>query len=1128
MDDIKKRMNINFSYPEQNDPDIQYHIYKKREFYGHKMKTRPKTSKYEDVKEYRDNVCGRSRELLEHQQLLSNFINPNTPNKGCLVFHGTGTGKTCASIAVAEKFKEQVLKYGIKIYVLVSGPLNKKSWKDEFLRCTGETYRKYIDKNIYISKEELEKLDKEALTHVMQYYRLMSYKSFVKKVLGERIVEKVVEDDETIKTIYRKTEEGDYERDTSVDRIYNLNNTLLIVDEAHNLTGNARGEAVKYIIDHSVNLKILLLTATPMKNLADDIIELINLLRPNDDPIERDRVFNSYKNYEMDFKDGGLEYLREKVRGYVSHLRGADPLVFAKRIDKGIKPPYLLFTKLTLCKMLPFQQKLYDQTIKNIDDTLDRRSEAVANFVFPGLSQDKKELVGYSGREGIHIVKNQLKQYGDQINKKLSILLGIPENRELIYLTDDGKTITGNYLKLEYLQNFSTKFHKAFHNFQKLVWGKKGPGTVFVYSNLVKVGIEVVQQIMLMNGYLEYQENYNSYQINSDTICYFCGLSKEKHHGVMTLKTKKEVKTIPDHTFKPATFVTVTGKSSEEVEEILPEEKINVLTNVFNIIENHDGKNIKFVLGSKIMSESITLENVSEVDILDVAFHLGGVDQVIGRAIRHCKHYGIMSQSNPYPTVNVYKYAIASGTNEISTEENLYKKAELKHMLIKKVERLMKEEAIDCPLNITGNMFPEEVEQYKDCGKEGQTFCPGSCDYTQCNYKCGNKRLNDEFYDEENQTYKKLDKDKLDFSTFIKGYARNEIDFAKKKIKEMFLFNYVYTLKNIIEYIKNFYIDDKKELFDSFYVYKALDELVPITENDFNNFKDTIIDKYNRQGFLIYVNQFYIFQPFDQHENVPMYYRTSFDKNISQQISLHDYIKDTTQYKKFKISKGITDETTDLTESTEVYNFNDVIEYYDNRKEYTYVGIIDKEQSQKKSKHSDELIDVFKIREKRSKILDKKRGTGIPSLKGAVCETSKNKEYLEKIAKTLGISFTKNELRHSICEVIKDKLLFLEKYGTDLNKNKMTYIIIPKNHPKYPFPYNLEDRTHYIVDEIKQNIKIDLDIKVKQEKHKEKELKGLHYYVITIKNTKTLKDFQSLLINLGAQLEGDHWLITVK
>ena len=111
----------------------------------------------------------------------------------------------------------------------------------------------------------------------------------------------------------------------------------------------------------------------------------------------------------------------------------------------------------------------------------------------------------------------------------------------------------------------------------------------------------------------------------------------------------------------------------------------------------------------------------------------------------------------------------------------------------------------------------------------------------------------------------------MDYSTFTHTLARNEIEYAKKRIKELYLKKYEYSLKGIINYVRNSYDEEKRDLFDEFFVYKALDELIPITENDFISFKDTIIDKYNRQGYLIYVGNNYIFQPLDQNEDVPMY-----------------------------------------------------------------------------------------------------------------------------------------------------------------------------------------------------------------------------------------------------------------
>ncbi len=255
-----------YGYPKYSDENFQSQIYRKREFYYYKIPERPNLENYKEIEDFRRKICVPSGQLLEHQALLSNFINPDTPYKGLLVFHGTGTGKTCAAIAVAEKFKQQVKRYGTQIYILVPGPLLKESWREHFIKCTGDTYLRENENLIYMNEEEKEKIKKQAIQNASQYYKVMSYRSFYRRVLGEKIIEKKVIEGNKIKVSYKKTDEGDYERDVSMDRLHNLNNSLIIVDEAHNLTGNAYGEALMKIIKNSINLKILLLTATPMKN----------------------------------------------------------------------------------------------------------------------------------------------------------------------------------------------------------------------------------------------------------------------------------------------------------------------------------------------------------------------------------------------------------------------------------------------------------------------------------------------------------------------------------------------------------------------------------------------------------------------------------------------------------------------------------------------------------------------------------------------------------------------------------------------------------------------------------------------------------------------------------------------
>ena len=1111
--ELKKLMLQDFSYPLQDDPHMQDIMYKKKEFNSYKIPDRPKMKKYEDIEDYRYNICGRNFTLSEHQQMLANFINPDTPYKGLLIMHGLGTGKTATAINIAEKFKDQVMKYGTKIYVLVSGPNLKENWKNEIIKSTGNTYLKYVDENIYLSEQEKTTNKKDAVIKAMQFYRLISYRGFYKKVLGEKIVDFTVEKNNKKHVTYRKTEEGEFERETSTDRIFNLNNTLLIVDEAHNLTGNMYGDAVKEIIKNSTNLKILLLSATPMKNLAHDLIYLVNLLRPINDQIDRDMIFTSDKNYDMAIKSDGIKYLRKMIRGYISFLRGGDPLIFAKRVDYGIIPKSLKFTKVIPCYMSPFQKKLYDKVVKNIDDALDRSSEAVSNFVFPCLNDNKTELEGCFGKDGINTLRNQVKSYDKLLNTKLSQLLKIQNNNsELVTLDRDNKTILGKFLDISYIKHFSTKFYTALKNINKLVYGKRNPRTAFIYSNLVKVGIDLFKAVLIQNGYIEYSDKL---QIQENTKCYFCGRPYSEHNKKISIKTKKHgTIDVPEHTYRPATFIVVTGKSNEDEDELLPEEAQQNINNVFNNLNNLDGKYIKFILGSKVISEGVSMNNVSEVHILDVYFNFGRVDQVVGRAIRRCSHYNIMSKDNPYPEVHVYKYAIMLETGEPSTEELLYQKAEQKHLLIKKVERVMKEEAIDCALNGAGNVFHEDLEMYKNCGKEGQPLCPAMCDYMNCDYKCSDPKLNKEFYDAQTDSYRNVKQTEIDKTTFSHKFAIDEINFCKRKIKELYLFNYVYTLESILNHIKSFYSENKKDMFDKYYVYKALDELIPISENDFNNYTDVFVDKYGREGYIIYVDNFYIFQPFDQPKDVPMYYRKTYDKYITNNISLYEFLKYSEKITKYNANEFV--------EETEEhgYDFDSVYEYYSDRPEYDIVGIIDKESNRKKNKSFDELSDVFKIREKRV-ASDKRRATGVQTLTGSVCHNSKTKQYLKNVLKKFKID-KKYHSRDDMCIDIRNILLDLEKYGTTKNKNKFTYVIIPANHKIYPFPYNLEDRVQYIINKINAKIKEKLKITVSDN------LKGKNpFYTISINDNDVLKDYTDFLKSLDAKKEKNNWIITV-
>ena len=81
---------------------------------------------------------------------------------------------------------------------------------------------------------------------------------------------------------------------------------------------------------------------------------------------------------------------------------------------------------------------------------------------------------------------------------------------------------------------------------------------------------------------------------------------------------------------------------------------------------------------------------------------------------------------------------------------------------------------------------------------------------------------------------------------------------------------------------------------------------MPKTENDYNNFKDTIYDKFNRTGYLIQRGKYYIFQPFDDNEDIPLYYRENFELDTENNIPIKNYIE-----QKYGIVKEIKQESED-------------------------------------------------------------------------------------------------------------------------------------------------------------------------------------------------------------------------
>ena len=92
--------------------------------------------------------------------------------------------------------------------------------------------------------------------------------------------------------------------------------------------------------------------------------------------------------------------------------------------------------------------------------------------------------------------------------------------------------------------------------------------------------------------------------------------------------------------------------------------------------------------------------------------------------------------------------------------------------------------------------------------------------------------------------------------------------------------------------------------------------------------------------------------------------------------------------------------------------------------------------------------------------------------------------------------------------------------------------MIPMNHPKFPFPYNLEDRIKSIKEKILLLVKKDIEIKVTKSdngKFLEKSEKNLTKYIITFKNKTYIDIFKKDLEKMGAKLDNKkNWILIIE
>ena len=725
---------------------------------------------YKEFREHITTVLGSKEEdwcpsavtpfrLLPYQRFLVNFMSALTPYRGLLLFHGVGAGKTVTAVSIAEGLKETIISNPIikqkKVLILSLSTAIEGNFRNTMydpskhklerkgdmlpgtLQCTSNSYVVHQNSNVSAITRNLYE----------EYYEFISRDAFTRHVLG------VLKEAESRSLSSPKNSREIAARELA----YEYSNRLIIVDEVQNIRDSDSAavpldlldsdrslekrkefrayDALKEVVRCAKNARLLLLSATPMHDGPAEIVSLLNLLLVNDhrSEIDASTIFDG-----LDFKPEGRNILRTAATPYISYVRGYNPVSFPTLLeitDKEVRKLYshnetykprcrfsilgdkisrhLQHTVLIKCTMSQFQ-------LTNYADNTEVRSEYARGNVAHNLEKEMCSIVYPSGAFGKDGFDKSFQQVSAQ--KQLLNASGKFARRSTQWSLSNPKfkyrssaKAPLNFLKEPLLQNYSTKYSLILANLQK------SPGISFVFHELVYVGVLTLAMVLDANGYELASGGttlLDAQVASNDKICSICNERRGDH----TITAS--------HTFRQARYVVLHGDNAPQNQEV-----VNRLKRQDNVM----GEEIKVVLGSKVAREAMDFANVRQIHIASCWFNMSRVEQIIGRGVRNCSHISLPPAER---NVVVFRYSsspgdslnnrVLSGSNELSTrvfdtetaDEYSWRRAEEKDVAIKRVERELKEIAIDCPFATEMN-----VPTYEKSGSR-------ACDYQQCSFSC--------------------------------------------------------------------------------------------------------------------------------------------------------------------------------------------------------------------------------------------------------------------------------------------------------------------------------------------------------------------------------------------------------
>ena len=603
------------------------------------------------------------------------------------------------------------------------------------------------------------------------------------------------------------------------DIIKNFSNKVIIIDEVHNLPlkiGQDKNQYRNiYRFLHTIkNKKVILLTGTPMTDKPQEIAAILNLILPKEKqmPVQQKFIERFISKHEDgSIKLNFIDELKEYFKGYISYLRVSPPnknLIkefVSEEIDGYSFSKFNVFPDF----MSDFQTKNY---LKNFR-TNKTKDEGIVNDV-------KKEAIYTDSRQSSLFVFPDNSQGKAGFEKYIKVEdIGIKNKGKKKYimktelrnlLTTDGKG------DLEKLGEYSSKYALVI----KQILDAKDK-SCFVYCSRVSGSGAILFSLIL------------------ELFSFKKSIGRDKNpdlrYGILTSKT--------------------------------PKSEINNIKDAFNRPDNMHGEYIKLIIGSQVVSEGLSFKNIQETHILTPHWNFAETDQAIHRTIRAFSHEDLIKSGMETIILKIYLHAsIPQEDSNILPNDSvdllMYKISENKDMGIKKIERIIRESAVDCALNYNRNKRSEKYDNFREC------------EYEKCEYSCDG--INYDY--ESSQSPSQIP---FDFDTYQLYFTREIINKLITIIEDLFKKNFFLKFHNIIDSIE---LDKSIQMdYNNFILLKAL--------NKITSDKIPVINKYGFTSFLSEENNiYYLVDRIDSQYNLTDYFYTQFP-SIKDGESINSYYK---------------------------------------------------------------------------------------------------------------------------------------------------------------------------------------------------------------------------------------------